>query len=110
MDCEHARAFYGRMLTRLAAGGNARAVFAVRDGVDLGYLFGGCVDGVFRGQQFSYDQAWAHASLGNVMQLEQLAWLAEAGARRYDLGPMMPYKARWAEQRIALQTRLLAPA
>jgi CelD/BcsL family acetyltransferase involved in cellulose biosynthesis len=110
MDCEPARAFYGRMLARLAAGGNARAVFAVRDGVDLGYLFGGCVDGVFRGQQFSYDQAWAHASLGNVMQLEQLAWLAEAGARRYDLGPMMPYKARWAEQRIALQTRLLAPA
>jgi CelD/BcsL family acetyltransferase involved in cellulose biosynthesis len=109
MDCEPARAFYGRMLARLAAGGNARAVFAVRDGVDLGYLFGGCVDGVFRGQQFSYDQAWAHASLGNVMQLEQLAWLAEAGARRYDLGPMMPYKARWAEQRVLLQMRLLVP-
>jgi CelD/BcsL family acetyltransferase involved in cellulose biosynthesis len=43
------------------------------------------------------------------MQLQQLAWLGEEGARRYDLGPMMPYKARWAEQRVLLQMRLLVP-
>ena len=109
MDREPARAFYGHMLGRLAQGGHARAIFAVRDGVDLGLLFGGCVGGVFRGQQFSYDVDWSHGSLGNVMQLEQLAWLAEEGARRYDLGPMMAYKARWAELRTPLQTRVLLP-
>lgn len=101
--------FYGRMLERLAVGGLARVVFAVHDGRDVGFIFGGCAGGVYRGQQFSYDEAWAARSLGNVLQLEQIAWLAEEGARRYDLGPLMPYKLRWSDRQIDLQTRVLAP-
>lgn len=101
--------FYGRMLARLARGGFARVVFATRDGEDLGFVYGGLVDGIYRGQQFSYDERWHAHSLGNLLQLEQLAWLGEEGARRYDLGPHMPYKERWAETTVAMQTRLLLP-
>jgi len=102
--------FYGRMCERLAVGGFARAIFAVHEGRDVGFIFGGCVDGIYRGQQFSFDQSWARHSLGNVLQLEQIAWLGEEQARRYDMGPLMDYKLRWAETQVALQARLLLPA
>lgn len=101
--------FYGRMLERLAVGGHARVVFAVHEGRDVGFIFGGYAGGVYRGQQFSYDEDWAPRSLGNVLQLEQIAWLAEEGARRYDLGPLMDYKLRWSEAQIPMQTRVLTP-
>lgn len=104
-----ARPFYGRMLARLAVGGFARIVFAQRDGEDVGFVFGGLVDGIYRGQQFSYDERCHAISLGNLLQLEQLAWLGEEGAHRYDLGPHMPYKERWSETQVALQARLLLP-
>lgn len=104
-----ARPFYGRMLERLAVGGFARIVFAQRDGEDVGFVFGGLVAGIYRGQQFSYDERCHAISLGNLLQLEQLAWLAEEGAHRYDLGPHMAYKERWAETMVAMQSRLLLP-
>jgi CelD/BcsL family acetyltransferase involved in cellulose biosynthesis len=99
--------FYGRMLARLAVGGLARVMFARHDDKDVGFVYGGLVDGVYRGQQFSYDEQWHAHSLGNLLQLAQLTWLGEERARRYDLGPHMPYKERWAETTVAMQTRLL---
>ncbi len=93
-----AREFYGVMLGRLAAGGHARVLFARRQGHDLGFVFGGCAQGIYRGQQFSFDAAWERCSLGNWLQWQQLLWLTEEGAERYDLGPQMDYKVHWAEQ------------
>jgi CelD/BcsL family acetyltransferase involved in cellulose biosynthesis len=109
MTTGEALPFYGAMLERLAAAGAARVVFAQHDGRDIGFLFGGLVAGIFRGQQFSFDEAWRRASLGNLLQLEQIAWLADDGAHRYDLGPHMPYKDHWAEAQARLQMRLLIP-
>ncbi|MBL8725421.1 MAG: GNAT family N-acetyltransferase [Planctomycetes bacterium] len=94
------REFYGVMLRRLAAGGHARVLFARHRGHDVGFVFGGCVDGIYRGQQFSFDASWTHHSLGNWLQWQQLLWLTEAGAERYDLGPLMDYKVHWAEQEL----------
>ena len=68
---------------------------------------------VYRGQQFSYDAAWAPFSVGNLLQAEQIRWLCEENAVRYDMGmsgdPRMAYKQHWAEQILMLRTFILAP-
>lgn len=94
------RQFYALLLRRLAAGGLARVVIARRDpDGDIGFIFGGMHRGIYRGQQFSFRESWRAASLGNVLQLEKVRWLGEQGATRYDMGPMMDYKAHWTESR-----------
>jgi CelD/BcsL family acetyltransferase involved in cellulose biosynthesis len=69
-----------------------------------------CTD-VYRGQQFSFDDAWARFSVGSLMQEEQVRWLCEEGARRYDLGPLlaprMGYKRYWTELRFPIESWLL---
>lgn len=97
-----ARQFYGVLLRRLARSGAGRVAFARRDGDDIGFVFGGLADRVYRGQQFSYVEDWHHASIGNLLQLEQVRWLCEEGATRYDMGPSMDYKRHWTEQRIRI--------
>ncbi|HEB53410.1 MAG TPA: GNAT family N-acetyltransferase [bacterium] len=91
------REFYGLLLRRLAQSGGGRVILARRDQRDIGFIFGGMCGPIYRGQQFSYAEDWAHASLGNVLQYEQIRWLAEEGAERYDMGPQMPYKRHWTE-------------
>ena len=91
------REFYGLLLQRLAQSGSGRVILARRDQRDIGFIFGGMCGPIYRGQQFSYAEDWAHASLGNVLQYEQVRWLAEEGAERYDMGPQMPYKRHWTE-------------
>ena len=39
----------------------------------------------------------APASIGNLLQLEQVRWLCEEGVERYDMGPVMDYKRSWME-------------
>jgi CelD/BcsL family acetyltransferase involved in cellulose biosynthesis len=83
-------------------------MFAVHDGKDIGFIFGGKAGSVYRGQQFSYDDNWRDASIGNVLQFSQLEWLCEEGASRYDMGPLcgsgMEYKQHWTEKRFWIET------
>lgn len=88
-------AFYRALLARL--GGRARMVFARKDGEDVGYILGGVRDGTYRGFQFSYDEGFAHVSLGSLLQVEQIAVLAAEGIGTYDMGIDLPYKRRWAD-------------
>lgn len=108
---EPARSFYAAMLRRLAPARGARVMFAVHEGRDVGFIFGGMAGDVYRGQQFSYDQDWKDAGIGNLLQIEQVAWLCEQGATRYDMGPLtgprMGYKAHWTEACLPIQTWLM---
>ncbi|MEZ4331043.1 MAG: GNAT family N-acetyltransferase [Myxococcota bacterium] len=100
-------AFYAAMARRLAASASGRIIFARIDERDVGYVFGGLADDHYRGQQFSYDEAFADCSIGNLLQQEQVRWLAEEGIRHYDMGPLMAYKRHWTEQRISMEVLLL---
>lgn len=105
--------FYSAMLRRLAGSDDARVMFATRDGEDIGFIFGGMSDGIYRGQQFSFDDEWSAFSIGNLMQVEQVRWLCEEGARRYDLGPLlgpsMEYKYSWTEVHLPIEAWLIHP-
>jgi CelD/BcsL family acetyltransferase involved in cellulose biosynthesis len=102
-----AREFYSAMIRRLSQRAQARVIMARYEGRDIGYIFGGLAGKIYRGQQFSYDDAWKEFSIGNLMQCEQIAWLCEERLVRYDMGPIvgrgMGYKAHWTEQRIPFQ-------
>ena len=91
------REFYARMLPRLAERGKLRALFATRDGVDLGYLYGGIAGELFRGLQFSFRENTRPLGLGNVLQAEMLERLCAEGLTTYDLGSQSAYKRHWGE-------------
>jgi hypothetical protein len=101
--------FYGRMLHRLALAGAARVMFARHGDADIGFVFGGLAGAVYRGQQFSFAEDWRAASIGNLLQFEQLRWLGEESAVRYDMGPLMDYKRHWTETTTRIEARLLRP-
>ena len=86
---------------------NGRVVFARAAERDVGFVFGGLAGALYRGQQFSYVEDLAALSLGNLLQQEQIRWLAEEGIARYDLGPLMEYKLHWAETRTPMEALLL---
>jgi hypothetical protein len=113
MDQEPARTFYRLLLDRLARDRLARVIFARHGEADIGYVFGGLAGTVYRGQQFSYDNAWKDFSIGNLLQVEQVRWLCEEGATRYDLGPSlgdaMAYKSHWSELSFDIATHLIEP-
>jgi hypothetical protein len=106
------RKFYEIMMAYLAATGDARVIFAKHDNKDIGFIFGGVSGGIYRGQQFSYDEEWQSASIGNVLQMEQIAWACEEGISRYDMGPIggakMNYKTHWTERRHRMETWILS--
>ncbi len=91
------REFYRRIGIRMSGRGDLRGLFAQQDGCDIGYIFGGVRAGAYRGFQFSFDERFEFASLGNVLQIEQIARLADEGVTSYDLGMDMGYKRRWAD-------------
>jgi CelD/BcsL family acetyltransferase involved in cellulose biosynthesis len=106
--------FYSAMLRRMAVSGCGRVMFACHDGNDIGFIFGGLCGpepqgNVYRGQQFSFTEDWRTASLGNVLQLEQLRWLCDEGVSRYDMGPAMDYKHHWTESQARLDSIVLRP-
>ncbi|MEY4829629.1 MAG: hypothetical protein RLZZ562_1425, partial [Planctomycetota bacterium] len=86
-----------------------RVMFARHGGEDIGFIFGGYANGAYRGQQFSFLDTWRSYSIGNLLQQEQLRWLCEEGAERYDMGPMMDYKAHWTEQQSRMDSWLVRP-
>lgn len=101
------REFYATMLRRLTVGRFARVLFARHGDRDVGFVFGGHVGGIYRGQQFSFDAEWQRHSLGNWLQWQQLLWLSEEGCQRYDLGPRMAYKLHWAEIELRSESLVL---
>ncbi len=96
--------YYRLMLHKLVEHDDARVIFARHMETDIGYIFGGMAGNIYRGQQFSFDAAWNKASVGNLLQYEQISWLCEEGCSRYDMGPLMEYKTRWTEEQRPLQT------
>lgn len=113
IDQEPATTFYRLLLLGLAETSDARVILARHEGRDIGYVFGGLVGKVYRGQQFSYDDKWKHHGVGNLLQYEQIRWLCEEGARRYDMGPLlgrrMEYKRRWTEKAFGISAWMLKP-
>ena len=105
------KAFYDALLKRLVVSEDARIIFAMHEGNDIGFIFGSMAAKIYRGQQFSFDEGWSHASIGNVLQAEQIKWLCEEGAVRYDMGPRfgpgMEYKKHWVERLYHIQTWFL---
>lgn len=100
-------AFYACLILRLAAHGGARVIFARHADEDIGFIFGGRAGGVYRGQQFGFVEDWRKFSIGNLLQLEQIQWLCEERARRYDMGPMMDYKSHWTEKLVPIESCIL---
>ena len=105
------REFYDVMLRRLSDTEDARIIFARHGDRDIGFIFGGMAGNVYRGQQFSYNEAWKNWSVGNLMQVEKIRWLCEQGVTRYDMGPIddprMEYKQHWTEENMEIQTWIL---
>jgi hypothetical protein len=103
--------FYEVMMKYLAAIGDARIIFAKHGVRDIGFIFGGVAEGIYRGQQFSYDEEWQSSSIGNVLQMEQVDWSCEEGLTRYDMGPLegprMSYKSHWTERKHRIETWML---
>jgi hypothetical protein len=106
-----AREFYAALIRRLSQRADARVMMAKYQGEDIGFIAGGMAGKIYRGQQFSYDDAWKEFSIGNIMQFEQIQWLCEEKAVRYDMGPLlgqgMDYKAHWTEKRLPVQCWML---
>lgn len=111
MTEQPARRLYAVLIRNLARQGLARIMFARHEGTDVGFIFGGKAGNIYRGQQFSYREAWKRWGIGNLLQVEQVRWLCEEGARRYDMGPLdggpMRYKEHWTEKRLPIQSWLL---
>jgi hypothetical protein len=99
--------FYRLMLRRMSPSKTSRIIFARHEDKDIGFIYGGMAGSVYRGQQFSYDDEWRNASIGNLLQFEQLKWLCEEGATRYDMGPLlgprMEYKRHWTEKQFRIE-------
>jgi hypothetical protein len=103
------RTFYGEVLRRMGKNGMARAIFATRNGTDVGFVMGG-VDGIhYRGQQFSYHAELATLSIGNLLQWKQIEWLCEEGISRYDMGSVLDYKLHWTELELKSHTLVWRP-
>ncbi len=93
--------FYEDMLARLASRGALRITFAWLDGRPIGFIFGGVRGRTYRGLQVSFLDEYVELGLGNVLQFHTIQALCREGrVNRYDLGTEMPYKARWAEERV----------
>jgi hypothetical protein len=101
--------FYRYMFERISPAGLLRVILAELDGIPIGYLHGACVQGRFRGLQFSFDDSYRKFSLGNVLQLKMLEWLCRENVEVYDLGMTVPYKKKWAELELQTLTVYLRP-
>jgi CelD/BcsL family acetyltransferase involved in cellulose biosynthesis len=103
--------FYHLMLRELSKTADARVIMARFEDRDIGFIFGGMLGKIYRGQQFSFVDDWASGSIGNTLQTEQIKWLCEESANRYDLGPLhgpaMEYKQHWTDQRYRVSSVVL---
>jgi CelD/BcsL family acetyltransferase involved in cellulose biosynthesis len=107
------QAFYREMLPMLASDGTIRAHVGRLDGEDVAVIVGAVTrtpDGaVYRGLQFSFDDAHRSLSLGNLAQMAQIRALTDEGVRLYDLGSEVEYKRRWGELCLETVTLVAVP-
>jgi len=96
--------FYEHTFSRIVPDGSFRGLVARIAGKDVGFVFGGVFSGTYRGLQMSFAEEHRRLELGNVMQAQMIAALAEEGVDVYDLGTEIAYKARWAEAGISTVT------
>ena len=89
--------FYRLMIPRLVKRGAFRLIFALHQGKDVGFVFGGNRGVIFRGLQMSFVESYRPYALGNVLQSKMIHLLAQEGIQTYDLGSDIDYKRRWAE-------------
>lgn len=95
--------FYQTLFYKSALSSQLRVTLAQSsEGNDIAYAFGACHGKVFRGLQMGYDNGFREFSLGNLAQLELIEHSIQAGCMTYDLGMVIDYKARWAEQKLSL--------
>jgi CelD/BcsL family acetyltransferase involved in cellulose biosynthesis len=99
--------FYRLQLGRLRRHGRVRALVARLDGVDVGFIVGGCRAGTYRGLQLSYAEEVRHLSVGHLLQAAELDRLAAEGVGTYDLGMDLDYKRAWADRAVASLTLLV---
>src|SRR5690606_24575420 len=85
------------MNRRLVRRGCQRTIFAMHEGRDVGYVFGGVMGTSYRGLQFSYDQDYEQLSIGSLLQYHQITELCAQGCTSYDLGTDLAYKRRWSD-------------
>lgn len=109
VDREPMFSFYRFMLPRLAELGTLRLLLARRGDEDVGYMYGGVAGDLLRGLQFSFDAELARLGLGNLLHLRLLEAAVAEGIRTYDLGMVVDYKRRWAEEIFATPNILLVP-
>lgn len=111
VDIEPMRSFTFDVLRRSVRARDAevRFIVAIAGDEPVGYLHGVLAGRQFRGLQMSFADAWSDAGIGSLMQREAIAWLCDDGARSYDLGSELPYKARWAEQSVTTVGLLCHP-
>jgi hypothetical protein len=107
IDSEPMCSFYRDINRRLARSERHRLLFARLDGEDVAYVLGATFAGGYRGLQFSFDQRFAHLSLGNLCQLEEITRLCVEGFVSYDLGMEVPYKRRFGESLFVTRSLIL---
>ncbi len=90
--------FYLQLAERLAPSGRLRVGFARQDGRDVGFILGAVRGDTYRGFQLAYDDDLAALSIGNLLQLAQMAELVGEGIVTYDLGQDIAYKASWSDE------------
>ena len=80
-----------------SAANGIRLSVARLDGVDVGFILGGVIDGRYRGLQLSFAQSVRALSVGNLLQLHEVRRLCLEDVHTYDLGMDMDYKRSWSD-------------
>ena len=96
-------ALYDSLIPALASTGSLRVAVAVdAHGVDLGFIFGGVLNGTYRGLQLSFVESARQLGVGNLLQWHEIQRLcSENNLHTYDMGMEMEYKFSWAESTFA---------
>ncbi len=105
----HMRVFYERMIPRLVAHGQLRVIFLQLEGEDIAFIFGAVSDGLYRGLQVSFDDAYRDLSPGNLAQIKMIQALCQEAVMCYDLGSELEYKAQWAESLVETVPLVIRP-
>lgn len=99
--------FYGQLMRQLADSSRLRLLFARQGECDVAYILGGVLGNTYRGFQLAYDERFARLGLGNLLQCWMIQRLANEGITTYDLGMVMDYKMRWADDTLRLNNYAL---
>lgn len=86
--------FYEALLHAYVRRKMARVVIAKQGRRDIGFCYGGMLQGIYRGQQCSFDSAFGQYNIGNLLHYETAKWLAQDGAFLHHFGPIQELTPR----------------